>query len=104
MNKLCDSCCQVYINTTSVGMHPHTDASPLDGHDLKLTADHLVFDTIYNPSETKRHKQARAAGAKTVSGVEMFVRQAAGQFEAWTQKPAPTDLMRQVVEARLRRT
>jgi shikimate dehydrogenase len=100
--KLCDSCCQVYVNTTSVGMHPRADASPLDGHDLKLTPDHLVFDTIYNPIETKLLRQARAAGAKTVSGVEMFVRQAAGQFEAWTQKPAPTDLMRQVVEARLR--
>jgi len=95
--KICDSCCQIVINTTSVGMHPNIDASPLDGHDLKLTPDHLVFDTIYNPIETKLLKTARAAGAKTVSGVEMFVRQAAGQFEAWTDKPAPTDLMRRVV-------
>jgi len=102
-SKICDSCCQIYVNTTSVGMHPNIDASPLDGHDLKLTPDHLVFDTIYNPIETKLLKTARAAGAKTVSGVEMFVRQAAGQFEAWTDKPAPTDLMRRVVEDRLRK-
>jgi 3-dehydroquinate dehydratase/shikimate dehydrogenase len=102
LEKLCDSCCQIYLNTTSVGMHPHVDASPLDGHDLTLTPDHLVFDTIYNPVETKFLKTARAAGARTISGVEMFVRQAAGQFEAWTGKTAPTELMRGVVEDRLK--
>ena len=58
-------------------------------------------DTVYNPIETKLLKQAKAAGAKTVGGVEMFVRQAARQFEAWTGKPAPLDLFRRVVESRL---
>ena len=102
LEKLCDSCCQVYVNTTSVGMHPNVDASPLDGGDPpKFTSDTLVFDTIYNPAETKLLRQAREAGAKTVGGIEMFVRQAAGQFEAWTQQPAPTDLMRRVVEEKL---
>ena len=61
----------------------------------------LVFDTVYNPIETKLLKQARAAGAKTVGGVEMFVRQAARQFEAWTGKAAPLDLFRRVVASRL---
>ena len=45
--------------------------------------------------------QAEAAGAKTIGGVEMFVRQAAAQFEAWTGSPAPADVMRKVVEQRL---
>ncbi|MGN6507200.1 MAG: shikimate dehydrogenase, partial [Tepidisphaeraceae bacterium] len=67
-----------------------------------LDASHLVFDSIYNPIETKLLAHARASGAKTVSGIEMFVRQAAAQFEAWTQMPAPIDLMRHVVESRLR--
>jgi shikimate 5-dehydrogenase len=31
----------------------------------------------------------------------MFVRQAAVQFEAWTQLPAPTDVMQKVVLDRL---
>ena len=44
----------------------------------------------------------KAAGAKTVGGIEMFVRQAAGQFEAWTQKPAPLDLFRRVIEGKLK--
>ena len=42
-------------------------------------------------------QDARAAGCKTVSGVEMFIGQAAEQFELFTKTPAPTDLMRQVV-------
>jgi 3-dehydroquinate dehydratase / shikimate dehydrogenase len=101
MEKLCDSCCHIYINTTSVGMHPNIDASPLGDEPPKFTPDTLVFDTIYNPMKTKLLQHAEAAGARTIGGVEMFVRQAAAQFEAWTGKPAPTDLMRQVIERRL---
>jgi len=102
LEKLCDSCCQIYINTTSVGMHPNVDESPFgDGDAPKFDSGTLVFDTIYNPPHTKLLKEAQQAGAKTVGGVEMFVRQAVRQFEAWTAKPAPVDLMRQVVESRL---
>jgi len=100
--KLGDSCCQIYLNTTSIGMAPNADASPTDGLDVRFTPDHLVFDAIYNPMRTKLLQIAQAAGAKTIGGVEMFVRQAAGQFEAWTNKNAPTEVMRQVVENRLK--
>jgi shikimate 5-dehydrogenase len=101
MEKLCDSCCHIFINATSVGMHPNVDESPLGERLPEFSSDTLVFDTIYNPIETKLLRQAKAAGAKTVGGVEMFVRQAARQFEAWTAKPAPIDIFRRVVEERL---
>jgi 3-dehydroquinate dehydratase/shikimate dehydrogenase len=101
MEKLCDSCCHVIVNTTSVGMHPNIDASPFGAQAPKFTADTLVFDTIYNPMRTKLLQQAEAAGAKTVGGVEMFVRQAARQFELWTNQAAPVDVMRRVIESRL---
>jgi 3-dehydroquinate dehydratase / shikimate dehydrogenase len=104
MEKLCDSCCAIFINTTSLGMHPNIDASPIDGLNVQFRPDHLVFDAIYNPIQTRLLRIAQAAGAKTINGVEMFVRQAAGQFEAWTHKTAPTALMREVVERRLRIT
>ena len=42
-------------------------------------------------------KLARAAGAEVIPGVEMFVQQAARQFEIWTGKPAPWDEMLRVV-------
>ena len=103
MEKLCDSCCHVFINTTSVGMHPKVDESSLGDNPPKFSPDTLVFDTIYNPMETKLLRQAKEAGAKTVGGVEMFVRQAARQFEAWTGKSSPLDVFRRVIESRLSR-
>jgi len=51
--------------------------------------------------KTRLLQDAEAAGCATVSGVELFVNQAAGQFELWTGKTAPIDLMRRVVEEKL---
>jgi len=90
---------QVLINCTPIGMHPNTAASPVE---WIPTAAGTVFDTVYNPIETRMLRMAREAGRKTISGVEMFVNQAAGQFEAWTGQAAPRDVMRQVVLQRLR--
>jgi 3-dehydroquinate dehydratase / shikimate dehydrogenase len=101
--KLGNSDCRIYINTTSVGMHPKIGVSPFGDHPPKLRPETLVFDTIYNPMQTHLLFQARAAGAKTVGGVDMFVRQAAAQFTAWTRQPAPIDVMRRGVEERLNR-
>ncbi len=100
--KLDGMCCDVVINTTSVGMHPNINVSPLDNQLSAIKPGMIVFDTIYNPMKTKLIEQAECAGARTIGGVEMFVRQAAAQFEAWTHLAAPLDLMRQVVESRLK--
>ena len=75
--------------------------SPVGEKPPKWTADTLVFDTVYNPMRTRFLQQAEAVGAKTIGGVEMFIRQAAAQFEAWTGRQAPIDVMRTVVEKRL---
>jgi shikimate 5-dehydrogenase len=82
-------------------MHPNVNASPLGERPPKLGPDTLVFDSVYNPIRTKLLEQAETAGAPTISGIEMFLRQAVAQFEAWTKLPAPTELMRSVVERRL---
>jgi 3-dehydroquinate dehydratase/shikimate dehydrogenase len=84
----------VVINCTSVGMHPDAERSPLK---RIPKAAQIVFDTVYNPVETRLLRDARSAGCRTVSGLEMFVDQAVGQFEAWTKARAPRDVMRQVV-------
>jgi 3-dehydroquinate dehydratase/shikimate dehydrogenase len=101
LEKLCDSCCQIYINASSVGMFPAVDQTPWGSTPPKLDSKTLVFDTVYNPLQTKMLREAAGAGAKTVGGIEMFVRQAAGQFLAWTAKPPPLQVMRRVVEERL---
>jgi shikimate dehydrogenase len=83
----------VLINATSVGMKPKAEESPVAS---KLLRPNLsVMDIVYNPIETKLAKDAKAAGAKVVSGVEMLIYQGAASFEIWTGKSAPIDVMRQ---------
>ena len=102
MDKLCDSCCGVFINCTPVGMHPNTEASPVPREFWRdVTPGTVVFDTIYNPLQTKLLHDARAAGCVTIPGSEMFVRQAATQFEQWTGRPAPLATFRRVLTDRL---
>src|SRR5262245_14090270 len=83
------------VNCTPIGMHPNLDDTPLDASYLKPGM--VVFDTVYNPEQTLLLKDARAAGCEVISGVDMFVGQAARQFYLFTDREAPTDLMRQVI-------
>ena len=94
----------VWINCTPLGMAPKTDASPVADAPAQQPAwgvGTVVFDTIYNPPRTKLLQQAEAAGATTISGIEMFVRQGAAQFELWTHQPAPLDTFREVMRRHL---
>ncbi len=72
----------VLINCTPVGMFPNMDETPFEpGWFLKKT---IVFDTVYNPEQTLFIKQAREAHCTTITGVDMFVRQAAEQYRLFT--------------------
>jgi 3-dehydroquinate dehydratase/shikimate dehydrogenase len=95
--NLAKSCCEVYINCTSVGMHPHEDDTPMPDAPDCLGPDTVVFDTIYNPIETRLLREAGAAGCRTINGVDMFVRQGAAQFERWTGQTSPTDAFEQAM-------
>jgi len=87
---------QVMIHCTPVGMSPKVDETCVPA---KLLASHLtVMDIVYNPLETRLLKEACQTGCRTVRGVEMFLHQAVGQFELWTQQPAPVGIMRSVLE------
>ena len=59
-----------------------------------------VMDIVYNPRETQLLADAKAAGCRTIAGLEMFLYQAVAQFERWTGRPAPIEVMRGVLEAR----
>jgi 3-dehydroquinate dehydratase/shikimate dehydrogenase len=101
--KLCDSCCEAYINCTPLGMHPNLNTSPIDdASPPKFTADTIVFDTVYNPLKTKFIKQAERKNAKTILGTEMFIRQAAIQFHEFTGQEAPLDTFRTALLAALK--
>jgi len=91
----------ILLNCTPVGMHPKTDESPVPQEFLRQEM--VVYDAVYNPLETRLTREARAAGCRTVPGIEHFVRQAVEQFELWTGRPAPVETMRRVVIEALRR-
>lgn len=91
--------CDVVVNCTSVGMHPDLDQSPL--HPSFLKPGLVVFDTVYTPETTLLVKEARSRGCHVITGVELFVRQAAQQFKLFTQRDAPIELMRKAVKRAL---
>jgi shikimate dehydrogenase len=90
---------RIVIHATPVGMHPKEGES-LVPPDL-LHPDLAVMDIVYNPYETRLLADSRARGIRTIPGIEMFVNQALLQFEAWTGKTAPKEIMKQVVLDRL---
>ena len=83
----------VIINATPVGMG-NTRETPMQEHEINAR---YVFDMIYDPGETRLLELARERGAQVIPGIEMFVQQAARQFEIWTGKPAPGDEMLRTV-------
>jgi 3-dehydroquinate dehydratase/shikimate dehydrogenase len=86
----------VIINATPIGMGNARDC-PLKDEEIKAR---VVFDMVYDPVETHLLQVARAKGIAVIPGVEMFVQQAARQFEIWTGKPAPAgDMLRAVTMA-----
>ena len=85
----------VFVNTTTLGMHPNTGTTIATAEDLH--PDLTVFDIVYNPLETRLLKEAKAAGAKTVSGVMMLVYQGAEAFKLWTGTEPPVELMKKAV-------
>ena len=91
-NVLCD----IVVNCTPVGMHPEVDATPL--HHSFLRPGLTVFDTVYTPVNTLLVKEARARGCHVVTGVDLFVRQAARQFQLFTGHEPPLELFRKVVK------
>jgi 3-dehydroquinate dehydratase/shikimate dehydrogenase len=91
--------CDILVNCTPIGMHPNVDDSPI--HKGFLRPGMAVFDTVYNPESTLLIKDARARGCIVVTGVEMFVRQAALQFELFTGQAASLDSMREAMRRAL---
>ena len=61
----------------------------------------IVMDTVYTPETTLLIKEARARGCAVQTGVDMFVRQAAHQFQLFTGHDAPLDLMRKLAKRAL---
>jgi len=90
----------ILINATSVGMKPNDNQTSIEPEWLKPNL--AVMDIVYNPIETKLAKDAKAAGAKVISGVEMLIYQGAASFEIWTGHKAPVEVLRKAALKHLR--
>ncbi|CAL4976259.1 unnamed protein product [Urochloa decumbens] len=85
----------ILANATSLGMYPNTDGTPISKKALSFYD--MVFDAVYAPKVTRLLREGEECGVKVVSGVEMFIRQAIGQFEHFTGGiEAPESLMREI--------
>lgn len=87
------------VQTTSVGMEPHVESTLVRADQLRKGQ--VVFDIVYVPLKTKLLSIAEPRGCATISGWEMFLAQGARQFELFTGKQAPIDMMQTVVLNRL---
>jgi shikimate dehydrogenase len=88
----------VLIHCTPMGMLPKVNETAVPA--ALLHAGLTVMDIVYNPRDTQLLKDAKARGCRTIPGLEMFLYQAAAQFELWTNQAAPAEVMRAVLESR----
>jgi shikimate dehydrogenase len=89
----------VLINATPVGMEPNSGGIPIDPG--LLGNFQVVMDIVYKPLNTRLLQEARARGCRVIDGLRMLIHQGAAQFELWTDRPAPVDIMARAAYASL---
>lgn len=79
------SATKLLVNATPIGMKGHSaDATPVNKQVLTtLSKDAIVYDIVYNPTETVLLKEAEKLGLKTISGLDMLVAQAVEAQRIW---------------------
>jgi shikimate dehydrogenase len=82
----------ILVNTTSVGMSPYSEETPVPEYLIKPGM--VVFDIIYNPLKTRLLLESGKRGTRVIGGIEMLVWQGAAAFELWTGGKAPVEVMR----------
>lgn len=98
--KLADDGFDIVVNTTPLGtIGSNSNFAVLTRPQLEGIK--MVYDLVYNPAETRLIREAKAAGAKTLGGMEMVIAQGAKQFEIWTGNDAPVEEMTNAVRKKL---
>ena len=87
------------VNTTSLGMYPKVEGSPLLAPEA-VHPDLVLYDTVFNPLQTRLMREFQEAGAKAFGGLDMLVYQGAKSFEIWTGIAPPADVMKGAVVGR----
>ena len=87
----------ILVNATSIGLFPNVEQKP-DLDESSLRPDLIVCDVIPNHPRTQLLKMAEQQGAKTIDGLGMLVNQGAINFQLWTGKKAPVEVMKQAIQ------
>ncbi|ADQ80930.1 shikimate dehydrogenase [Paludibacter propionicigenes WB4] len=74
----------VIINASPVGTFPHADECPNIPYQF-LTDKHLLFDAVYNPTETLFLKKGKEQKAQTLNGEGMLTGQAIAAWKIWNE-------------------
>lgn len=85
----------IIVNMTNVGMGDLVGKSPVKKEVLKKN--HIIFECIYKPSETKLAEYAKEVGAEVILGYEMLLYQGVKQFEIYTSKIPRVEAMKEVL-------
>lgn len=88
------------VQATAYGMYPREESEPPVPAPL-LHPGLVVCDIVYRPLETALLREAKARGARPVTGLGMLVHQGAASFSIWTGLPAPVSIMRRALEEAL---
>lgn len=82
LNENVVKACKLIINTSPVGMYPDAESFPEIPYKF-ITSDHLVYDLVYNPEESKFLQLAKERGALTMNGLDMLKHQAEKAWKIW---------------------
>lgn len=82
LNETIISNYQIIVNCTPLGTFPNIDDCPKIPYE-GITKQHILFDLIYNPEETKFLRLGRQKGAKTINGLHMLKLQAEKAWSIW---------------------
>ena len=85
----------LYVNTTPLGMAPKTLSSPVPDELTDILKNSICYDIVYTPMETRFLQQAKANGAETIDGLDMFIHQGDKAFQLWTGKHFPYEIVKQ---------
>ncbi|MBI2611144.1 shikimate dehydrogenase [Candidatus Gottesmanbacteria bacterium] len=86
----------IILNATPIGMSPDDQNSPITNK--RITNNHIVFDIIFAPHQTKLLRDAQKKGAAIVYGYKMLLYQAAEQFKLFTGQDASLEVMEKSIE------
>ena len=85
------------VNATPLGMYPKVDSSPVKDVEKDYLTNRICYDIVYNPIQTRFLRQAEAAGATTIGGLEMLIQQGSRSFEHWTGRKFPIENIRNLL-------